>query len=794
MTRDFTGEGGRAFLMLVAVVVGVFGVTVILSTYSILSREITRNYMDTNPASATIDVGETREAMLETARNFPGIADAEARSAVIARVKVGEDWLPMRLFVVEDFEQLRLNTFTKLSGAWPPPAGTMLIERTAERVLQQGIGGSVVLRTQHGSPTDIPISGLVHDATLAPAWQDQSGYGYITRHTLGLLGEKPILEELRIQLDGNPADIALVEKTTQALAEVLREQGHTVHELRVPPPRTHPHQTQMTGVLFLFLIFAIMAFFLGTVLVATIVAALLTSQLREIGVMKAVGARSDQIASMYLVTLFGVGLIATAIALPGGVMVAGNLVDMIAGLLNLSIESYAIPFWVYTALIASGLLVPPLVALPVIIKGTSVSVREAISDNGVGAGGIKNGRFTTLMGRVFGFGLASNMALRNMFRRRTRLYLALALLAAGGGMFITALNVNKTWDVFVDRVYTDRFYDAEFILSEPSSEAEISQALAGLLFIEKIEMWGYSPTVFAQNGQIDISRTYPDGGHGSFTLLGLPPQTELIEFPLIQGRWLQADDTDAIVLNQISRAMAPQAELGGQIRISLAGKHKTWRLVGIVEEVGSGAAAYVTDRAFDTAAGTSGSARMIRLATSANNPDEREALIRQIDDTLQQAGIRIEKAVPLSLLRTAMGEHVIVLVVTLIMTAILLAVIGLLGLASTMSMNVLERTRELGIMKVSGAKPSVIVRIITIEAVFIALMSWILAILISLPLSLQISSFIGQMSFKTTLGLHVSWFAVLLWLVLVIVLAAFASMTPAWRASRMPAHEAITYG
>ena len=45
--------------------------------------------------------------------------------------KVGDEWMRMLLFVVDDFGAMRLNTFTRDSGAWPPPAGTMLIERQA---------------------------------------------------------------------------------------------------------------------------------------------------------------------------------------------------------------------------------------------------------------------------------------------------------------------------------------------------------------------------------------------------------------------------------------------------------------------------------------------------------------------------------------------------------------------------------------------------------------------------------------------------------------------------------------
>jgi len=794
MFRDFAGDRTRAFLMLVATVVGVFGVTAILSTYSILEREVTRNYMDTNPASATIEVEAVNEAILSIAQNFPGVAHVEPRSVVTARIKIGEDWRHMLLFVVEDFAQLKLNTFHRLSGAWPPPPGTMLIERTVERLIGQSTGGSVVIRTQSGKETNVSISGIVHDGTLAPAWQDQTGYGYITLETLGLLGEKTVLEEVRIQFEGNPTDITFVDKQTQALATALVNQGHLVHELRIPPPRVHPHQTQIMGVLILLITFAALAFLLSAVLVATMVAALLTRQIREIGVMKAVGARSGQIAVMYLSMLVGVGLVSVAIGLPVGLFAAGMLVDMVADLLNLTIFSYTVSAWVYVVLVTSGLLVPPLVALPVIIKAAILSVREAVSDNGVATDTNPSGYFATVLGKLLRFSLMWTMALRNLFRRRGRLYLALALLSIGGGMFVAALSVSNGWNKVVDRIYIDRSYDVEFILDNPTDTKEITTALQTVSKIKSVELWGYEAVAFAEEGKFDISRTYPDGGHGSFFLYGTPPETSLIKHPVVEGRWLQKGDADALVLNQIALARVPQAKVGDQILLSLHGEHKAWRLVGIVEEIGSSAVAYITDRAFDKVANTQGRARMIRIETEANEPHERKNLIRKMEKVLQQANISVEKAVPLSLLKTAMGEHVVVLIATLIMAAVLLAIIGLLGLMSTMSMNVLERTRELGILKVSGATPAVISKIIVNEGLFIAVLSWVVAIVISMPLSLALGSFLGEMSFKMSLGLHVSWFAVLLWLVLVLVMATLASFLPSRQASKMAVHEAISSG
>ncbi len=684
--RDIAGERGRTFLMLAAISVGIFGIATILSTYSILIREVQRNYMATNPASATIDVGEVTDAMLATAKNFPGIAEAEARSVSHSRVKVGDDWLRMLIFVVDDFDEIRLNTFRKVSGAWPPPKGTMLVEHTAIQVLKKGEGGAALLKTPHGVPTSVRISGVVHDATLAPAWQEEAGYGYMTRETFSALGEPSGLDELRIQLDGNPESVGLVESRTLELANRLRDLGHDVHEIRVPKPRTHPHQTQMQAIMFLLIVFAGMALLLSAILVATVIAGMLTRQVREIGMMKAVGARSQQIARMYLTMLMALGAASVAIGLPAGILASWLFADRVSNLLNIEIGGYGAPVWVYGVIVVSGLFTPVLVALPTILKGSRLTVHQAIADFGVGANRtFGDSRFDVALGAVRGIGLPYVMALRNMFRRRGRLVLALSLLAAGGGMFISAMNIGAGWKSFADRVFLERHYDVEFSLNDPVEVARIDRALESIPDIRLIEYSGYSPMAVAKKGRIDVARAYPDQVHGASYMLGIDARTELISYPLLSGRWLREGDGDVVVLNQTARLMAGMPKVGDDVRLSRGGVQKAWRLVGVVEKIGPNATAYVPRDAYDAAAGTAGTAQMVRISASANTPEEREKLIQEIDNALLDAGISVKLGLPISLLRTAMGDHVSILIRILVAAAVLLAVIGVLGLTSTMS-------------------------------------------------------------------------------------------------------------
>lgn len=789
--RDVTGNGGRALALLIAVSVGIFSVSTMLGAFGIVSREIPINYLGTTPAHATIEVDEVTSDVLATARSFPGIAVAEGRAVIEARAKVGDEWMRMLLFVVDDFNEMRLNTFTRDSGAWPPPTGSMLIERQAVAFLKRGEGKSLTVRMPHGATRVVPITGIVHDTTLAPAWQEQTGYGYITRDTLASLGQPPILDELRILLEGNPQNAAIVDVKALELADTLRAAGIEVHSIKVPPPGKHPHQAQMQISLRNFVILSSLGLVLSAILVAAVLAAILARQIREIGVMKAVGARSGQLARMYGLLMLVLGGLSLAVGLPLGVVVAGRLSLVMADSMNFTVTNSSVPTWVYAIVIGSGLLVPLLMSLPTILGATRATVREALGNVGVSAS-FGAGRLDRALTNLRGVGLPYLLAVRNMFRRRGRLVLALAMLSAGGGLFMTALNVRDGWRTMASHVTTDRFYDADFLLNEPVSTERIADALSSVSGIRKFEIWGASPAAFTQGEKHSaVMRTYPDRGHGSFTLFGVPPQTEMIKFPLLEGRWLAEGDLDAIVITQRNLKEIRGAKIGDRIVLSIGGQPTAWRLVGVVLEVGGGGG-YVSSAGYTKAIGPEGTGGDIRLITSARTAEERDRVVRAAERALDEAGIGLGRSMPLERLYTAMVGHIEVPARILIATSLLLVLVGGLGVASMMTINVLERTREIGVMKAIGAAPTTIVKIITSEGLFIGALSWFLAVLISLPLTRALG-LVGRTEMGTSLPFTVSIIGGAIWLGLVLAIVVAASATPASRAARLVAREALAY-
>jgi len=134
-----------------------------------------------------------------------------------------------------------------------------------------------------------------------------------------------------------------------------------------------------------------------------------------------------------------------------------------------------------------------------------------------------------------------------------------------------------------------------------------------------------------------------------------------------------------------------------------------------------------------------------------------------------------------------------IVIVFLLFMAILLGVVGGLGLMGTMSINVIERTREIGVMRAIGASDGAVLRIVLLEGVIIGLISWVIGGIVAIPASRALSSAVGQALLRAEPSYTFSTSGALLWLVIVLLLALFASFLPARSASRLTVREVLSY-
>jgi putative ABC transport system permease protein len=533
---------------------------------------------------------------------------------------------------------------------------------------------------------------------------------------------------------------------------------------------------------------------LSAILTATMIGGLLAQQVRQIGIMKAIGARSTQITSMYLAVIVVLGMIAVVLGFPFGIAAGRGFAELVGQLLNFTIYSQAIPVWVYLVLFLMGVLVPLLVALNPILKITRTTVRETLSDYGTNRESFGSRGLDGLLSRIRLVDNTLVLALRNTFRRRGRLILTLSLLAAAGGMFMTGINVKVGWDSYIKYAASARHYDLEVRLNSPEPEAEIAAFVSSVPGVERVEAWNVTPAALYRPDMLDIVRTYPDGGHGSFSLRSVPVDSNLIDTPLISGRWLQAGDTNAVVLNQMAKSFFPNATIGDEIQLMVNGQAATFKLAGVIKQILTPSTAYVLPSTFAETTGISiESTNAVRVVMTDHSNESIASLTRKIEQSFAAQDISIKAAISEALLDNATSGHVYIFIVSLILISAVMAVVGALGLMSSMGTSVIERTREFGIMRAIGAKSNIILRNVISEGLFIGLMSWVISVPISVPLTYGIGYLIGMLSFRSPLPLIVSPIGLGIWLLIIVIGSVAASAYPAKQASQLTVRETLAY-
>ena len=205
--------------------------------------------------------------------------------------------------------------------------------------------------------------------------------------------------------------------------------------------------------------------------------------------------------------------------------------------------------------------------------------------------------------------------------------------------------------------------------------------------------------------------------------------------------------------------------------------------------------AYTNYEYLSTLIGQPHQALLYRVVASqpSQSEDEQKELAVQIEARLKQKDIAISDIVTGSSLSQMASDGLNILIAFLLFMAVLMAIVGSIGLTGTMSMNVLERTREIGVMRAIGASNRILMKMVILEGAVIGLMSWLLGSLLALPISQLMSDSMIRTIFNAPSRFHFTPSGIIIWLGVVSLLSILASVLPARNAARLTIREALAY-
>jgi putative ABC transport system permease protein len=787
--RDLWGNKLRTLLVIFSIAIGVFALGTIISTQHILAEDLARSYAATNPGSAVLLVDGFDIELLDVVARVPGVAVAEARRTLPLRFQTGPDeWQTINIDVLADFADLRLSQITPVSGAWPPEAGGVLVERASLPLMGLAVGDTLLVETAVGKQRELKIEGLYHDIHKLPAQFIGETYGAISVETLAWLGYTAHFDRVYITVEGDNADTAHVRAVADAVGKRLEKSGLTVNWIWMPEPGVHPANDYIQPLLLLLGVLGALSLFASAFLIINIINSLLTQHVQQIGMMKAIGARSGQIAQMYLVSVLILGLLAFVIAVPLSGWGAYALASYIASLVNFDLSEFYMPVQAIVIQAVVALIVPILAALYPILKGSRLTVREAISDYGLGKGHfgthILDRAVEWVTTAVPLFSRPMRISLRNSVRRKSRLLLTLLTLTLGGAVFISVLSVQASFLATLDDALNYFNYDVELYFAQPHRVAEIQRKVMQVPGVVGVESW-----INTTGRRVNL-----DGREGeSVAVLGIPAETKFIQPTLLEGRWLLPADENAVVINTQLLREEPDLKVGNWVQLKLNGRNTQWQVVGLVQGVMTGPIAYMNQPYLARALHMVGRSSTVQVIAAQHNPAAQTALVQELKAHFDNDGMSVNRVQTNSQIRETVTYQFGLVVTFLTLMAILIAAVGGLGLMGTMSINVLERTREIGVMRAVGASNGAILRIILLEGLFVGVISWVLSVIFAYPLGYLLSNAVGFAFLESPLTYHFAINGTFIWLVTILLIAALASAFPAYKAARLTVRETLAY-
>jgi putative ABC transport system permease protein len=311
--------------------------------------------------------------------------------------------------------------------------------------------------------------------------------------------------------------------------------------------------------------------------------------------------------------------------------------------------------------------------------------------------------------------------------------------------------------------------------------------------VEQVEGWGFvNGTIIRPPEALEEGSEVSAEEGTRFTILGAPHDTQLIEPTVSEGRWYQPGDSDVVVLSQEVINKEPYIKVGDVLKVKINDKTRKVTVIGIVNVVGM-TYAYAPFDYVTRLQGTPGRSFVSLIGTTSRKAKEQEKVARAVEEHYQQIGIGVEQAITIASLIGMITGMIDFFLYFMVLMAVLLGIVGGLGLASTMSLNVLERTREIGVMRAIGASGRSMRGIFLSEGLLIALISYVISCVISLPASYGFAYFAGNAFFDRPLNLILDPMGYALWLAVACLLAAVASLMPARRAARISVREALAY-
>jgi len=785
---DLWGDKTRTSLVVASIVAGVFAIGMIISAFVIMQEEINANYAAANPPNIVIWTDPFYDDFVRLIKKISGVSEAEGRRVMTARVRRGaENWQSISLVGIQEFESSTINQLRVLEGSMFPGRAEVIFSEDLVNTTGFQVGDEIEIELPGGSAQSLTVVGLVTDQTTAEPNPESSSNAFVSVNTLRLMGLGHYFNQLVVNVDGDGGNEGFIAMVAADIEDRIEKNGREVYRMEEKRSNEHPMADSILAMMGVLGALGVLVTFLSASLIINTLNALMTQQLRQIGVMKLVGGRSFQILGMYLTLIISYSVIALIIAVPLGSLAGYGLAKFMASMMGAVVQDFRIVPVALVVQVLIAFLIPLGAGFIPVNKGAKTNVRRAISDFRPNSQASKQSFFSRSVRWLQWISRPILLSFRNTFRKKGRLLLTVFTLTVGGAVFIGVFNVRSSMNSVMDQLMSLFLGDVTINFSQPYKLSKVERDLLAIPGITGVEGWGGATgDILDQNNDVVTG----------LSIIAPPQDTQLLTLDFVAGRWLHPGEGKAMVVSDTIYNFYPDLVPGDTVIVELTGnREEEWEVAGVFRYVDmfGDPMAYADFEFIADKVNLPNQALSYRLTTSESESASLLELIRRIEQQLDDQDYAVKNLTAGYIMRESASIGVNTLVLFLLIMAVLTAFVGSIGLTGTMSISVLERTREIGVMRTIGAVDFVVMQSVIIEALVIGIITWFLAIGLSFPLSSALLSIISQAMAGSSFPLTVTSLGMLIWLGIVVVLSIIASIMPARNAARLTINEVLSY-
>ena len=719
-------------------------------------------------------------AQLVALGRLPNVQAAGALSYLQTRVWVGERRVKALVVGVPDYANQRVDVVSVVSGTTPSLGSVLTDIQNARKGRYSGKAGDTIRIVGVGDRSlTVPLSGVGRNLVGGQYASDGNVVVlYSTPALISKLGADPGFSSLEFRL--TDTSTAAADRTVARIKTYLTANTSFKGFSDLPALRkagSYPGKDFFDQIGSLMNVFTVLALLSALMLIANTMTTLIGEQRREIGMMKAIGGTRRQIRRIYLLTALLLGAIGSVIGVALGVVIANAIVHYFGTSFFAISPGFGVVVPVIVASIVLGLVAPPLAALPAIRRGARLNVREGLEEVPALEGG--QAVVDRALRRLGFLPRTAQIGIRSVTRRARRSLTTVLQIGLAVGTLLAVLAVVNSVTTTTNKVWNGSNFDV------------MLNTVVGKQFDAKaVRVIKTTPGVAGTQPILENGLKFK----GKDAFVSGFAQQPLFKQDMAAGRWYSPAEAAsgahvAVIAKNIARTTG--THVGDRVTLQTAAGPASFRVIGTTSsQWNNGLSFYVPLKTLKAVLHTS-TVNGYFVQTASRDHAAIDRTTTRLEDRLTANGYAVGTMVKYSSQRDNVNANRQISSAIAVL-GLLVVAISMVGLINAITMSVLERTRELGVLRCIGARARDIRRIFTAEGMLLSVAGWLLGIPIGYLLARAFNWLLLEL-IGIEFGFTFPPLNLLLALVGTIFLAWLIIQLPLRRATRLKPGDAIRY-